>query len=93
MESRGYSREQMVRNYTWAPDFYARLFLGYLVYDLTCMLWCACPSKPSVLCCSLRSTLLGKASAGPKHRLCASQGTSRSWATRQQYYTTSSLHL
>lgn len=30
----------MVREYTWAPDFFARLFLGYLIYDLTCMLWC-----------------------------------------------------
>ncbi|KAK9822718.1 hypothetical protein WJX81_008315 [Elliptochloris bilobata] len=38
-ESRGYSREQMVRGYTWAPDFYCRLFLGYLMYDLTSMLW------------------------------------------------------
>ena len=37
-ESRGYSREQLVRGYTWGPDFYARLFLGYLVYDLASML-------------------------------------------------------
>jgi len=37
-ESRGYSREQLVRGYTWGPDFYARMFLGYLVYDLASML-------------------------------------------------------
>lgn len=91
-ESRGYSREQMVRTYTWAPDFYARLFLGYLVHDLTCMLLCASRKELRSLCCSLRSSLLGKAVAGPEFVMCAPQGTLRSWATQQQYSTTSFLH-
>ena len=41
-EGRGYSGAEFVVGFSYWPDFWARVFLGYLGYDLIAMLAIRC---------------------------------------------------
>lgn len=38
-ETRHMSDYDSIFKIAWAPDFFARIFIGYLVYDMAVMLW------------------------------------------------------
>ena len=38
-ETRHFSNYRSIFRIAWAPDFFARVFIGYLVYDMVVMIW------------------------------------------------------
>ena len=38
-ETRHLSDYRSIFGIAWAPDFFARIFIGYLIYDMAVMIW------------------------------------------------------